>query len=1396
MFEAARLHDEIAHTSALAGFLVGAALGLALIVAVAFATATCGLGVALIAGLLAGVGGMVLTSFGEAAGKMFSTPAGGIETGSPNVFINGFKAAQVEGSEADCKKHPNPRPLVAEGSAKVFYNGLPAARKGDKLTCGGVIDSGSANTFIGAEREQYLEIQDEVPEWLRTTVDILMALAGSAVGIAKLALMAGKSGLKVFTPCALKFAAGFAAGEVAGRFVVGPAISRAFGGLFGNPVDAVSGRKLLLEENETDFTLPGLMPVVWSRFYASDLNHEGLLGRGWVLPWEQSLRLEGEQLLLRDNQGRELPLPTLAPGERLYLTDQQFFLVCTEGGHFLLQTLDNHFFYFGEVPVDGDPAPLRRVENALGHYLNFCYDRQQRLNDICATGGIRLHLCYDHRDDRLSRVERVVANSPVETLVHYRYDGHGQLAQVTDRNGAHIRRFTYQQGVMTAHENALGLTCEYRWATLSDGVLRVAEHWTSDGERYRFFYDLEKRETTIVDALGRRAKVHYNDQRRVIASQDFGGEHYRTELDDAGNTTGVTLPDGNTLKLVYDDLSRLVEETDPLGRSTRYAYHLDTSLLTAIERPDGSREQWIYDRSGILLESIDPLGQTTRYLNTDDGLPHTRYDPQGNITHLTWSALGQVLQHQDCSGQRTRYDYDERLHLVGITDALEQTLRLIRQPGGEILRIEQPDGSCDVYGYNALGQVTSHTNGDGRTTYLERTARGLPKRRKDARGQQVHYQYDDAQRLIRLVNENQAAYRFSYDASDRLQEEVRVDGLRLRYRYSVSGTLAELEETAEQGLQALSRTQQFEHDAVGRLVSRTTADSHLAYHYDEADRLTAIERRPSTAGKALGIEPERLAFAYDASGRLTEEHSAQGILGYQYDALGNLTTLTLPDGRQLNHLYYGSGHLHQINLDGLLVSDFERDALHRETLRSQGALTSRFGYDAIGRKQWQGAVRLPHEALAELQEQGSRLLGSPEHPSTLIHRRYQYSPGGELKLTADNHRGMTDYGYDAVGQLHSREPRHPQLQAEDFRYDAAGNLCGTGAWQFEAQPSNRLKAWGDLRFSYDAWGNLSEKSRSNGAYQRFHYDSENRLVRAETWHGIKLQSEARYRYDCLGRRIGKEVTRNGQTGRITFLWQGLRLLQEQQPQLRSLYIYEPDSYAPLARIDSDPEQPERPGKCYWFHTDQIGTPQELTDAEGQVVWRAYYKAWGELEALSPNGVEQNLRFQGQYHDRETGLHYNTFRYYDPGVGRFTTQDPIGLVGGINLYQYAVNPLGWIDPLGLSGSGLVNGIPKNPGIARRFMSKAEYKNFLKAGFRFDPTDPRGGISVTSVKVDPRNPNAIRRSTGALGADYYVDIDTRGKNVELKGKTKGNVMDWKIKDDVLPENIVKKGRVGTC
>ena len=65
-----------------------------------------------------------------------------------------------------------------------------------------------------------------------------------------------------------------------------------------------------------------------------------------------------------------------------------------------------------------------------------------------------------------------------------------------------------------------------------------------------------------------------------------------------------------------------------------------------------------------------------------------------------------------------------------------------------------------------------------------------------------------------------------------------------------------------------------------------------------------------------------------------------------------------------------------------------------------------------------------------------------------------------------------------------------------------------------------------------------------------------------------------------------------------------------------------------------------------------------------------------------NDIDNPIRFQGQYYDSESGLHYNHFRYYDPQTGRFISQDPIGLLGGINHYQYAPNHINWVDPLGL------------------------------------------------------------------------------------------------------------------
>jgi len=104
-------------------------------------------------------------------------------------------------------------------------------------------------------------------------------------------------------------------------------------------------------------------------------------------------------------------------------------------------------------------------------------------------------------------------------------------------------------------------------------------------------------------------------------------------------------------------------------------------------------------------------------------------------------------------------------------------------------------------------------------------------------------------------------------------------------------------------------------------------------------------------------------------------------------------------------------------------------------------------------------------------------------------------------------------------------------------------------------------------------------------------------------------------------------------------------------------------------------------ETYYFHNDHLGTPQALIDKDQNVVWQAEYDPFGKAtETVSE--VEQNLRSPGQYLDRESGLHYNYFRTYDPQTGRYTQSDPIGLRGGINTYGYAYqNPVSNFDPDG-------------------------------------------------------------------------------------------------------------------
>jgi len=222
----------------------------------------------------------------------------------------------------------------------------------------------------------------------------------------------------------------------------------------------------------------------------------------------------------------------------------------------------------------------------------------------------------------------------------------------------------------------------------------------------------------------------------------------------------------------------------------------------------------------------------------------------------------------------------------------------------------------------------------------------------------------------------------------------------------------------------------------------------------------------------------------------------------------------------------------------------------------------------------------------------------------------------------------------------------------------------------------------------------------------------------------------------------------------------MRLLSESKGEISSTYVYEYNSYAPLARLDSwnaeyfaaqgkavpAASDPGGLGRVYYFHCNASGMPEEMTDRNGNIVWRARYMTWGRLAfenvtSHAPVGFEQNLRMQGQYHDRETGLHYNTFRYYDCDTGRFISEDPIGLLGGMNLYQYAPNPLMWIDPWGWAhlntntagGDFVVYEIYKNDELYK--IGKADQSRITKSSG--DPTRLHQQLRTLNEKNNPNN-----------------------------------------------------------
>ena len=1153
--------------------------------------------------------------------------------------------------------------------------------------------------------------------------------------------------------------------------------------------------------NHTDFTLPGLFPIEWTRTYRSDLAayDDGELGARWITPYTTRIDITpdgGLQYHGADGRSQSYALPKVGGHhhdaiEQVFLSHPDDATLTITRGFDTQETYRRHGQHYRLESIE-----LRGGKLLTLHYEHRVGDRTV-LSDLITWQSQTIQSHVGTRVDEAGRIIElwlVEEGEPVRQLARYQYDDANDLVIAQCEHASHWA-YTYQSHLITRYTDRTGRGMNLRWDGTEPNAKAIRE-WADDGSYdTKLEWDKHIRLTYVTDAHGNETWYFYDVLGYIDRIWYPDGLSEWFERDAAKNVTRHILPDGRNEDYDYDARGNLLRHRRADDSVIHYAYDSQDQLIK-VRDAEGGLWQRDYDPRGNLTEEVDPLGNKTEYAYNKAGLPVEITDAKGGKKQLAYNPAGQLTRYTDCSNKTSTWKYDERGQLTQFTDAAGGTTRY-EYEAGQLTKLIHPDNTTEQFERDAEGRLLKHTDALYRQTTWTYSEAGLIRTRTDASNGKLEYRWDKLGRLTGLTNENHAQTTFSYDPVGRLLKETGFDGRDTLYTYErASGTLIRATE-------ANTVVTAFDFDEMGRLTARYAGfldkegkvkeEGRESFAYDGNGRLALAENRHS-----------RLQWFYDAAGNNIREHqhyktdNQVAVWRHEYDELNQRSATIRPDGHRVDVLTYGSGHVHGVHLDGQELVGFERDDLHRETLRTQGnRLTQSQAYDPAG--------RLKEQTLKHL-----------DRTNAYVNRRqYRYDVVGQLSGIDDTRRGGLHYAYDPVGRLLQATS---SLGQETFDFDPAGNLLddptlrtfaadpATGRPEFSTRLQGRnslvdnlLKDYAGTHYEYSARGNLLKRT-INGKTERFTWDVFSRLSGYSNG-----KFSVGYEYDALGRRIRKSsqtpyfnnprigenwnhirhAQQNREAGCSTTVygWEGDTLAWECQqeadvtdgthwptsgPSRTTHYLYEPGTFVPLAQatrhgpmqlhkqpvyadeydIDTDPLwttaiEPTPFDSLAWYQCDHLGTPQELTDEHGDVVWSAEYKAWGEAkqvitDAARKAGIQNPIRFQGQYYDCETGLHYNRHRYYDPTSGRFISKDPIGLAGGINVYQYAPNPVGWIDPFGLKcQSGLSSRAARREamrqaGIPTSQQPISQSRNASGREYRYEVPQVGGGVVQATVQ----------------------------------------------------------------
>ncbi|HAW91787.1 MAG: type IV secretion protein Rhs [Rheinheimera sp.] len=1017
----------------------------------------------------------------------------------------------------------------------------------------------------------------------------------------------------------------------------------------GDPVSMCTGEEIL---ELTDFELAGPLPMQWRRTYRSSQSHQNIgFGYGWRSNFNLHIDSVSDEagtttLRLVNEEGRQLHFSRPEPGQTSYQLAEELALRAETDGSLVLLKPDNTHWIF--VPAATDPAPgnddqagrkrwlLHQVMDSLGRYLQLYYNRQSRLSRIDYTRkkGIELHY---NAAGLLSRIEAVSlseqgAKGTELLLAQYQYNDEKELIGATN-SGDETEKYQYSQHLLTVRQRASGFCHYFSWQG-NGPAARCVRNWGDNGiYDYRFSYDDSNHSASSIDGNGHCWQYFHNERNLLIKKVAPDGATWQYSWNKQGKKTSETLPDGSQTRFYYNENSQLVTLEQADAAITHFQYN-ELGQRSVIIDAEGRQWRREYSAGGLLLQESNPDSSVTRYQYNGENQLEKVYLPAGGVQRLLWSDESQLLavKHNDAL---TRYSYDSLGRLNGMVDASGLVTEYHYNPAGKLLKqVQYPAESESLsvaqrleqhFSYDESGRLRSTTNANG--DIVERQYGGLsqPSRLLQADGSAFDYQYDNERNLTAIMRSDGASYQLDYDAQERPVRLQGFDGRQQHLQYDINGKIAGVRDGSKRQLKV-------KRDKRGRITEQTAlygqalASNH--FHYDKIGRVL----RASNGQR-------KLRFNYHLNGQLTEIWQDNSCTYHQYNEQGKCSTTQLPDGTNIDYRYNEEGQLTQLAVNQQPVIWRTFDSAGRETAREYNSgLMLEQQFDAFNR------LTMQHWRRGELGQQ----------------RQYSYTPLHQLQKVTDNQLGNTEYQYNSLDQLINKQHSTDPSQNERHQWDSFGNPTGEG---IEVK-QDRLLRYHDKQYQYDDSGNQLHAASGPSSQQR-EFNGFNQLTSVSCNGAI-----SRYEYDALGRRSAK--ISGGE--RTEYFWDGDKLIGERCAGEYSWYIFEPGSNKPLLLLKN--------GAIYYYQLDQLGTPLSLTDSENNIVWQASYSVFGKA-AVTRNEIDNPLRFQGQYFDSETGLHYNHFRYYDPETGRFISQDPIGLLGGINHYQYAPNHVNWVDPLGLS-----------------------------------------------------------------------------------------------------------------